>query len=203
MSWQPGYHAGGFYRDSAPSAHQLRRDRAVARRFMVKHLAEVACIHTLSAHTAPVRQFALMGERRVELLGDPSGERIVELERAEVGFASHHASSTRQREFGSRGNLGNFWASAALKATFAACLRSDCSSAVRRLLGDFMYALFLEQQDGHLEWFCTAPDEERARVVARFSSKYGSSPVVVMKQSHGASTGVAAFRDGQPVPLKN
>ncbi len=69
--------------------------------------------------------------------------------------------------------------------------------------GGFMYALFLEQQDGHLEWFCTAPDEERARVVARFSSKYGSSPVVVMKQSHGANTGVAAFRDGQPVPLKN
>ncbi len=165
MSWQPGYHALGFYRDSAPSAHQLRRDRAVARRFMVKHLAEVACIHTLSAHNAPVRQFALMGERRVELLGDPSGERIVELERVEVGFASHHASSTRQREFGSRGNLGNFWASAALKATFAARLRSDCSSAVRRLLGDFMYALFLEQQDGHLEWFCTAPDEERGKML--------------------------------------
>ena len=92
---------------------------------------------------------------------------------------------------------------AARKATFAARLRSNCSGAVRLLRGDFMYALFLEQQDGHLEWFCTAPDEERARVVARFSSKYGSSPVVVMKQSHGANTGVAAFRDGQPVPLKN
>ena len=68
---------------------------------------------------------------------------------------------------------------------------------------DFMYALFLEQQDGHLEWFCAAPDEQRARVVARYSSKYGSSPVVVMKQSHGANTGVAAFRDGLPIPLKN
>lgn len=66
-----------------------------------------------------------------------------------------------------------------------------------------MYALFLEQQDGHLEWFCAAPDEERARVVARFSSKYGSSPVVVMKQSHGVNTSVAAFRDGRPVPLKH
>ena len=66
-----------------------------------------------------------------------------------------------------------------------------------------MYALFLEQQDGHLEWFCAAPDEERARVVARFSSKNGSSPVVVMKQSQGAHIGVAAFRDGRPVPLKH
>jgi hypothetical protein len=66
-----------------------------------------------------------------------------------------------------------------------------------------MYALFLEQQDGHLEWFCAAPDEERARVVARFSSKYGSSPVVVMKQSQGTQTSVAAFRDGRPVPLRH
>ena len=62
----------------------------MARRFMVKHLAEIACVHTLRAHTAPVGQFALMGERRVKLLGDPAGERIVELERVEVGFASHH-----------------------------------------------------------------------------------------------------------------
>lgn len=66
-----------------------------------------------------------------------------------------------------------------------------------------MYALFLEQQDGHLEWFCAAQDEERARVVARFSSKYGSSPVVVMRQSHGTNVGVVAFRDGAPVPLKH
>ncbi len=64
-----------------------------------------------------------------------------------------------------------------------------------------MYALFLEQHDGHLEWFCAAPDEERARVVARFSSKYGPSPVVVMKQSREGQTGVVAFRDGFPVPL--
>ncbi len=71
------------------------------------------------------------------------------------------------------------------------------------LAGRAMYALFLEQQDGHLEWFCAAADEERARVVARFSSKYGSSPVVVMKQSNGAATSIAAFRDGRPVPLKH
>jgi hypothetical protein len=69
--------------------------------------------------------------------------------------------------------------------------------------GDHMYALFLEQQDGHLEWFCAAPDEERARVVARFSSKYGTSPVVVVKQSPGANISIAAFRDGRPVPLKH
>lgn len=66
-----------------------------------------------------------------------------------------------------------------------------------------MYALFLEQQDGHLEWFCAAPDEERARCVARFSSKYGASPVVVVHQTPGARTNVAAFRDGRPVPLKH
>jgi hypothetical protein len=64
-----------------------------------------------------------------------------------------------------------------------------------------MYALFLEQEDGHLEWFCAAQDESRARVVARFSSKYGSSPVVIMKQSEGVQTSVAAFRDGQAIPL--
>ncbi len=64
-----------------------------------------------------------------------------------------------------------------------------------------MYALFLQQHDGHLEWFCAAPTEERARIVARYSSKYGSSPVVVMRQSRDGQTGVAAFRDGEPMPL--
>ena len=94
----------------------------MARRFMMKHLTEVACIHTLSTHAAPVRQFALMRERRVELLGDPSGERIVELERVEVGFASYHTGSTQQREFGSRGNLGNFGAGGAAQSNFRGAL---------------------------------------------------------------------------------
>lgn len=62
-----------------------------------------------------------------------------------------------------------------------------------------MYALFLQQADGHLEWFSGARDEQRARLVARFSSKYGAAPVVVVREERGARTNVAVFRDGMPV----
>lgn len=98
-------------------AHNLRRDWFVARRLMVKHLAEIARIHPLAAAPAAVRQFALLRKRRVELLGDPAGERIVEFESVECGFADH-ASITRPREFGSGGNLGNIGARRGVPATF-------------------------------------------------------------------------------------
>lgn len=132
---------GRSTRDST-LVHQLRRDRTVAWRFMVKHLAQVACIHTLSAHATPVRQFALMGKGRVELFRDSSGEGIVELERVEVGFASCHASSTHRREIGSRGNLGIFGADAACKATLTTpqlyrLMRVGLISGATRFSGGF------------------------------------------------------------------
>jgi hypothetical protein len=56
---------------------------------MMKHLAQVARIYTLAAHAAAIREFALVRERRVELLGDPAGERIVQFESVEVWFTNH------------------------------------------------------------------------------------------------------------------
>ncbi len=83
------------------------------------------------------------------------------------------------------------------------CVEKSSGEFLRVLLGAFMYALFLEQTDGHREWFCAAQDEERARVVARYSSKYGPSSVVVVKETRGVQTRIAAFRDGQAVPLEH
>jgi hypothetical protein len=75
--------------DSIPLTHKLRRDWAVTRRFMMKHLAQVTRIDALAAHAAAVRKLALVRERRVELFGDPAGERVVEFESVKLWFADH------------------------------------------------------------------------------------------------------------------
>jgi hypothetical protein len=43
------------------------------------------------------------------------------------------------------------------------------------------YALYSEEMDGSRKFFTNAPDEQRAKIVARFSSKYGTLPVIVMR----------------------
>lgn len=90
----------------------------MARRLVMKHLAQIARVHPLAATAAAIRQFALLRERSVELLRDPARERVVEFESVECVFTDH-ASITRAREFGSAGNLGNIGARVRSTATFA------------------------------------------------------------------------------------
>lgn len=66
----------------------------MARRFMMKHLTQVARVYTLPALTAAIRKFALLRERRIELFRDPAGERIIELERVGMRFSDHHTHTT-------------------------------------------------------------------------------------------------------------
>jgi hypothetical protein len=78
-----------LYRPALLLADELRRDRTMAWRLVVKHLAQIACIHPLATYAAAIRQFTLLRERRVELLRDPAGKGVVELESVSIGFADH------------------------------------------------------------------------------------------------------------------
>jgi hypothetical protein len=51
----------------------------VARAFVMKHLPEIAGVDALTAVSAAVGQFALVIEGRIELLRDPTRERVIDV----------------------------------------------------------------------------------------------------------------------------
>lgn len=104
---------------------------------MVKDLSQIARVHPLSAAAAAVGQVALVREGAIEGLRNSSGERIVELECMNDGFADHE-ELTHRREIGSCGNLGNIaaisvktWLKTLFSRRVAATLRATLRT-VRR-----------------------------------------------------------------------